>query len=107
MNIILGVDHDKIILLSTLFPTIPMLGKNCCVMYSNSLCSMLEIIDVVLYCIVEWARSKSTIISRNASLLQMRRPAGDAEVKVTTKLKCVQSTRRTLLNLIQCTVCLR
>ena len=26
----LGVDHDKIILLSTLFPTIPMLGKNCC-----------------------------------------------------------------------------
>ena len=26
----LGVDHDKIILLSTPFPTIPMLGKNCC-----------------------------------------------------------------------------
>ena len=25
----LGVDHDKIILLSTPFPTIPMLGKNC------------------------------------------------------------------------------
>ena len=26
----LGVDHDKIILLSTPVPTIPMLGKNCC-----------------------------------------------------------------------------
>ena len=26
----LGVDHDKIILLSTPSPTIPMLGKNCC-----------------------------------------------------------------------------
>ena len=26
----LWVDHDKIILLSTTFPTIPMLGKNCC-----------------------------------------------------------------------------
>ena len=26
----LEVDHDKIILLSTLFPTIPMLGTNCC-----------------------------------------------------------------------------
>ena len=26
----LGVDHDKIILLSTLFPTIPMLATNCC-----------------------------------------------------------------------------
>ena len=26
----LGVDHDQIILLSTPFPTIPMLGKNCC-----------------------------------------------------------------------------
>ena len=26
----LVVDHDKIILLSTPFPTIPMLGKNCC-----------------------------------------------------------------------------
>ena len=25
-----GVDHDKIILLSTPFPTIPILGKNCC-----------------------------------------------------------------------------
>ena len=26
----LGVDRDKIILLSSPFPTIPMLGKNCC-----------------------------------------------------------------------------
>ena len=45
----MGVDHDKIILLSTSFPTIPMLGKNgCC----DVLCTMLEINDVLLYCIV-------------------------------------------------------
>ena len=47
----LGVDHDKIILLSTPFPTIPMLGNNCCcdviVFYvGNKLCC------IVLYCIV-------------------------------------------------------
>ena len=47
----LGVDHDKIILLSTPFPTIPMLGKNCCcgviVFYvGNKRCC------IVLYCIV-------------------------------------------------------
>ena len=46
-----GVDHDKIILLSTPFPTIPMLGKNgCCgviVFYvGNKRCC------IVLYCIV-------------------------------------------------------
>ncbi len=47
----LGVDHDKIILLSTPFPTIPMLGKHCCcgviVFYvGNKQCC------IVLYCIV-------------------------------------------------------
>ena len=45
----LGVDHDKIILLSTPFPTIPMLGADVGVML---LCSMLEINDVVLCCVV-------------------------------------------------------
>ena len=43
----LGVDHEKIILLSTLFPIIPILGTNCS---CNVICSMLEINDVVLYC---------------------------------------------------------
>ena len=47
----LGVDHDKNILLSTPFPTIPMSGTHCwCILML--LCSMLEINDVVLYCIV-------------------------------------------------------
>ena len=46
----MGVDHDKIILLSTSFPTIPMLGKNgCCdvIVYyvGNKRCC------IVLYCI--------------------------------------------------------
>ena len=49
----LGVDHDKIILLSTPFPTIPMLGKNCCYnvivfFVGNKRCC------IVLYCNV-WA----------------------------------------------------
>ena len=47
----LGVDHDKNILLSTPFPTIPMLGTNCwcnvIVFYvGNKRCC------IVLYCIV-------------------------------------------------------
>ena len=47
----LGVDHDKIILLSTPFPTIPMLGTNCwcnvILFYvGNKRCC------IVLYCIV-------------------------------------------------------
>ena len=47
----MGVDHDKIIILSTPFPTIPMLGKNgCCdvIVYyvGNKRCC------IVLYCIV-------------------------------------------------------
>ena len=46
----LEVDHDEIILLSTPFPTIPMLATNCCCIML--FCSMLEINDVVLYCIV-------------------------------------------------------
>ena len=50
----LRVDHDKILLLSTPFPTIPMLGKNCCY---NVLCSMLEVNDVVLYCGIVLAAS--------------------------------------------------
>ena len=46
----LGVDHDKIILLSTPFPTIPMLGKHCScdvIMFyvGNKRCC------IVLYCI--------------------------------------------------------
>ena len=47
----LGVAHDKIILLSTLFPTIPMFGKNCCC--DEILCSMLGK-NNVLYCIVSY-----------------------------------------------------
>ena len=45
----LGMDPDKIILLSTPFPTIPMLGTNCCC--TVLFCSMLEINDDVLYCV--------------------------------------------------------
>ena len=46
----LEVDHDKIILLFTPFPTIPMLATIVVVML---ICSMLELSDhVVLYCIV-------------------------------------------------------
>ena len=45
----LGVDHDKNMLLSTPFPTIPMLEQIVGIML---LCSMLGINDVVLYCIV-------------------------------------------------------
>ena len=46
----LGVDHDNILLLPTPFPTILMLGN--CIVVIIQLCSMLEINDVVLYCIV-------------------------------------------------------
>ena len=47
----LGVDHDKNIILSTPFPTIPMLGTNCwcnVIMFyvGNKRCC------IVLYCIV-------------------------------------------------------
>ena len=44
----LGVDHDHIILLSTPFPTIPMLGKHCCY---GVIVFYVEKNDVVLYCI--------------------------------------------------------
>ena len=49
----LGVDHDKNILLSTPFPTIPMLGTNCwcnVIMFyvGNKRCC------IVLYCIVHF-----------------------------------------------------
>ena len=52
----LGVDHDKIILLSTPFPTIPMLGKNCCcgvIVFDvgNKRCCIV-LYCIVLYCIV-------------------------------------------------------
>ena len=46
----LGVDHDKIILLSIPVPLIPILGTNCCC--DVIFCSMLEINYVELYCIV-------------------------------------------------------
>ena len=54
----LGVDHDKNILLSTPFPTIPMLGTNCwcnVIMFyvGNNRCC------IVLYCIV---RAKTDVI---------------------------------------------
>ena len=50
----LGVDHDKIILLSTTSPTIPMLVQIAVVVL---LCSMLKINDV-LYCIVLYSEVK-------------------------------------------------
>ena len=58
----LGVDHDTIILLSTPFPTIPMLGKHCChnviVFYvGNKRCC------IVLYCIVLYCTSETEIYS--------------------------------------------
>ena len=52
----LGVDHDKIILLSTPFPTIPMLGKTCCcgviVFYVGNKRCCIVLYCIVLYCIV-------------------------------------------------------
>ena len=52
----LGVDHDKIILLSTLFTTIPMLGKNCCcdviVFYVGNKRCCIVLYCIVLHCIV-------------------------------------------------------
>ena len=45
----LEVDHDKIILLFTPFPNIPMLGKTCC---CDVIVFYVENVDVVLYCIV-------------------------------------------------------
>ena len=51
----LGVDHDKIILLSTPFPTIPMLGKHCCcgviVFYVGNKRCCIVLYCIVLYCI--------------------------------------------------------
>ena len=46
----LGVDHDKSILLFTPFPTIPMLGKNC--VCDVGLIVLMKINDVVLYFIL-------------------------------------------------------
>ena len=55
----LGVDHDnsdKIILLSTPFSTIPMLGKNCCfnviVFFVGNKRCCIVLYCIVLYCIV-------------------------------------------------------
>ena len=52
----LGVDHDKINFLSTPFPTIPMLGKNCCcgviVFYVGNKRCCIVLYCTVLYCIV-------------------------------------------------------
>ena len=52
----LGVDHDKNILLSTAFPTIPMLGINCwcnvIVFYVGNKRCFIVLYCIVLYCIV-------------------------------------------------------
>ena len=52
----LGVDHDKIILLPTPFPTIPMLVKNCCytviVFYVGNKRCCIVLYRIALYCIV-------------------------------------------------------
>ena len=52
----LGVDHDKNILLSTPFPTIPMLGRNCwcnvIVFYVGNKRCCIVLYCIVLYCIV-------------------------------------------------------
>ena len=59
----LGVDHDKIILLSTPFPTIPILGKNCCY---NVIVFFVVLYCIVLYCMCahnyessDWIRSNT------------------------------------------------
>ena len=49
-----GVDHDKIILLSTAFPTIPMLGTDCCcnvilVYVGNKSCIVLCLLDLPVH----------------------------------------------------------
>ena len=52
----LGVDHDKNILLSTPFPTIPMLGTNCwcnvIMLYVGNKRCCIVLYCIVLYCIV-------------------------------------------------------
>ena len=52
----LWVAHDEVILLSTPFPTIPMLGNNCCcdvmVFYIGNRRCCVVLCCVVLYCIV-------------------------------------------------------
>ena len=52
----LVVDHDKIILLSTPFPTIPMLATNCCcnviLFYVGNKRRCIVLYCIVLYCIV-------------------------------------------------------
>ena len=58
----LGVDQDKIILLSTSFPTILMLGKSCCcgviVFYvGNKRCC------IVLHCIVLYCKPEQFMIT--------------------------------------------
>ena len=52
----LGVGHDKIILLSTPFPTIPMLGTNCCcnviLFYVRNKRCCIALYRIALHCIV-------------------------------------------------------
>ena len=48
----LEVDHDKIILLSTPFPTIPMLATNCCCNVNLFYVGNKRSCCIVLYCIV-------------------------------------------------------
>ena len=47
----LEVDHDKIILLSTPFPTIPMLATNCCCNVNLFYVGNKRSCCIVLYCI--------------------------------------------------------
>ena len=54
----LGVEHDKIILLSAPFPTIPIFGKNCCcnviLFYVATKCCCIALhiaLPIALYCI--------------------------------------------------------
>ena len=91
----LGVDHDKILLLSTPFPTIPMLGKNCCynviVFYvGNKRCC------IVLYCIVLYCKRSSNDTERfgkATELLLLRTTQHIHELDIGVRLGPTLATR--------------
>ena len=78
------VDHDTIILLSTPFPTIPMLGKHCCcgviVFYvgnvGNKRCCTALYLPMqmyILYCILNPLAGRATFLSPRAYISRVQR----------------------------------
>ena len=55
----LELDHDKIILLSTPFPTITMLATNCCCNVNLFYVGNIRSCCIVLYCIVLYCKNAS------------------------------------------------